>query len=792
MIKLNKIITIWVLALSFASNGFGQAFPSDSISKKFDQYRKQALQEKLYLHLDRSFYLTGEILWFKIYYVDGSLHHPLDISKVAYVEILDRDNESVVQSKVELKKGAGDGSLFLPATLLSGNYSLRAYSNWMKNFGPEFYFQESISIVNPFIKPDKETKPAKPVYDAQFFPEGGNLVAGLKSKVAFRITDTSGKGIDFQGTITNDRNEIITSFKPSKFGIGNFFFTPARGVKYNAVITDLKGNVNTYPLPEVNDNGYVMQVTENENAIDIEVSSSVSNDNTTPVYFFIHARQIIAKTEARSLQQGKVLFKINKNELPEGISHITLFDYKLQPICERLWFRQPDKKLSFDIQTVQKEYSERGKVTLNITSSLPANFSISVAQNDSLSSLWHQNILEYLWLSSDLKGKIESPEYYFNPNEASVREATDNLMLTHGWRRFKWNTILHEKSSFTYHPEYRGHVIQGKVMDVSNVPVNGVLTYLSSPGKLVRIYGSRSNAKGEVSYEVKDFYDTQPVFVQTDTRKDSIYKLEIVKPYSDKYSENKPSPLQISSALQKQLLNRSVAMQAQNIYHRDEMDRYNFPAIDSISFYGKPDEAYNLDDYTRFPVMEEVLREYVPGVVVRKKKDGFHFLVLDKVNKSLFREDPIVLLDGVPVFDIDKVMAFDPLKIKRLEIMDREYYDGILALPGIVSYFTYKNDLADFEVNPKALSLNYEGLQLHREFYSPRYENDKERNNHLPDQRSLLYWNPSVSTEKDKPAKIEFYTSDVIGSYQVTIQGMSADGSASSSSYTFTVSKQNN
>jgi hypothetical protein len=787
-----KIFLIHILYFSMQT-AFGQAFPTDSITKKFDQYRKQALQEKLYLQLDRTFYLTGEMMWFKIYYVDGSYHKPLDISKVAYIEILDRDNESVLQTKVALKNGMGDGSLFLSASLLSGNYTVRAYTNWMKNFSPEYFFHKPVTIINPFIKPDRESPSVKTNYDAQFFPEGGNLINGLKSKVAFRVIDPMGKGIEFKGAVINDRNDTLVNFKPLKFGIGSFYFTPTSGVKYQAVIRDSKGNKKLYALPEIKESGYVMQVKDSESQLDIEVTSSIANDNSTPVYFFIHARQILVKTEARSLQQGKAILRINKSELPEGVSHITLFDYHFQPVCERLWFKQPQRKLNIDIQTVQKEYDHRAKVTLNLQSNLNSNLSIAVAKVDSLAYLEHETIFENLWLTSDLRGSIESPEYYFtNIADAIVNEATDNLMLTHGWRRFNWQTILHNNKPFLHVPEYRGHIISGKITDLNGVPANGILTYFSSPGKLVRLYGSRSNMQGEVNYEVKDFYDLQPVFMQTDIRKDSVYKLEIVKPFSTLYSSVKPPVLQLSSILEKQLLNRSVAMQVQSIYFREQVERYNLPVIDSISFYGKPDEAYNLDDYTRFPVMEEVLREYVPGVIVRKKKDGFHFMVLDNVNKSLFREDPIVLLDGVPVFNTDKIMAFDPLKIKRLEIMDREYYLGTLVFPGVVSYFTYKNDMADFEVNPKALSLNYEGLQLHREFYSPRYESSKDRDNHLPDQRSLLYWNPSITAEQNKPLQVDFFTSDTPGIYRVIIEGMTKEGHAASASYTFGVSKQNN
>src|SRR5215831_2778162 len=114
------------------------------LTEPFDQYRKKGLQEKLYVHTDKDFFLAGEIIWFKIYYVDGNFHKPLDVSKVAYVEILDKNNKPLMQIKTALKKGTGGGTFFLPASVTSGIYRLRAYTNWMKNFGAGYFFEKPV------------------------------------------------------------------------------------------------------------------------------------------------------------------------------------------------------------------------------------------------------------------------------------------------------------------------------------------------------------------------------------------------------------------------------------------------------------------------------------------------------------------------------------------------------------------------------------------------------------------------------------------------------------------------
>jgi hypothetical protein len=195
-----------------------------------------------------------------------------------------------------------------------------------------------------------------------------------------------------------------------------------------------------------------------------------------------------------------------------------------------------------------------------------------------------------------------------------------------------------------------------------------------------------------------------------------------------------------------------------------------------LPFYGLPDEKYKLDDFTRFPVMEEVMREYVPGVFVRKRKDGFHFRVADKPHKAVFETNPLVLLDGVPVFNLNKIMAFDPLKIKKLEVITSRYFHGPLVFDGLVSYTTYQGDLGGFPLDPKALLMEYEGLQLHREFYAPTYDTAQKLQTRLPDLRNLLYWAPEINTVASGWHQLEFYTSDQDGKYLVVVQGLDANG----------------
>lgn len=796
-----KLYPLIVILLIFHQVALAQQVPIDTLKKRFERYRINNPSEKLYVHTDQDLYLTGETLWFKIYYVDGAVHQPGDISKVGYVEILDGANRPVIQTKIALKNGQGNGMLFLPATINTGNYRLRAYTQWMKNFEPEFYFHKNIGIVNTFRKLDeqKETAEEAQKINAQFFPEGGELVAGLKSRVAFQITDINGKGLQSEGFLLNAGNDTLASLKPHKFGIGSFSFTPEDGNSYHAVISPTPGSAQTFNLPVPRTQGYVMEVRDSTDLITIHVSSSAPENQVKTIYYFIHARQIIAASGMRQWAGQKTSLLVNKKDLNDGISHITIFDEYLKPVCERLFFKQPEKKLELDVQTSQSEYGLRRKVSINLsagtdsTSYVGATLSIAVVKSDSLQNNLSGNIFNYLWLSSDLKGEVESPAYYADANSLEVKEALDNLMLTHGWRRFQWPDVMNVKNAKPkYLPEYRGHLIRGTVLNENGQPASGIGTYLSSPSKIIQLYTARSKANGEVQFEMKDFWGPKKVIVQTNTSQDSTYQIRLSNPFSELYTSAGTPELMLKPPVASNLLKRSVAMQVQDIYYGERSVRFAHNAVDSSTFYGKADQIYFLDDYTRFTVMEEVMREYVQGVMVRKRRDGFHFLVLNNVRKSLFQDDPLILLDGMPIFDVDRIMEFDPLKIKKIDVLTGRYYLGPLHFPGVVSYSTYTGDLAGFNLDPKSMSLNYDGLQRQRVFYSPEYETQKQRDSRMPDRRHLLYWNPQVTLDADGKKQLEFFTSDLTGNFTIVVEGLNKNGYSGSKVGTLSVKQFNN
>ncbi|MBS1505613.1 MAG: hypothetical protein JSS79_03100 [Bacteroidetes bacterium] len=782
------------LCITFLLAGFPLLAQQDSLkslTRKFDNYSVNSFQEKIFVHTDRQLYLTGESMWFSIFLVDAVLHQPDELSKVVYLELISKDNLSVTKTKVAVNNGRGSGSLFLPSSLQSGQYVLIAYTQWMRNFSPDGFFRQPVTIVNPFVKLSPPAIASASDFDIQFFPEGGNLVDGIKSTVAFRVVGKDGRGINFKGALLDDKKDTVAHFSPLHFGLGQFTITPSVSQHYQAVITKSKGQKILAPFPVVQESGFSLHVDDSGDHLLVDVYAKLNDVSLMNqwVYLLTESKMIRLNTLVQPLNNGSARFQINKSELREGVNRITLFTKDLRPVGERLYFKPIQRKLKIEITSAKQSYTTRQKVTVNLSAvsdKLKASstaLSLSAARLDSMDSNESGTIENYLALTSELKGHVESPDYYLRDNVDAL--AVDNLMLTQGWSRYRWDDILKgEKAEMKFIPELGSHVLSGKMLDGKGKPAAGVNVYLSIPGKDIRLYLARSKADGTVHFDVQNLVGERKIIVQGNSATDSAFRFELTDHFTENHGSLTWPEFQLSEKVRDQLTRRSLSMQLQNVFEPHATVRAN--QVDSIPFYGKANEKYLLDDYTRFPTMEEVMREYVKGVMVRKRRDGFHFLTLDGANNTLFRNDPLVLLDGVPVFDVDRIMAYDPRKVRQLDVITKPYYLGHIVFDGVASYTTYNGDLIDY--SPEHATVFFtDGIQPVKEFFSPKYETPSQQESRLPDRRHLLFWTPQLTTAADGKAVVEFYTSDVTGHFRITVQGLSIEGKPGAAFFDFKV-----
>lgn len=330
--------------------------------------------------------------------------------------------------------------------------------------------------------------------DLQFFPEGGDLVAGVDSKIAFKAINEFGKPADVEGAIFNSRNEVVANFKSYHEGMGAFDLNAKKAENYTAKITKPKGITELYKLPESMPNGYALKIIENKKeGLKVQVTSTITEDLTLALRAggkVVHSTPISIKADNQ--QPATNNQQLTTNNIQPGIAQITLFDSKGIPRAERLVFLNPDKKLNVEITTDKEKYQPREKVSMNIKVTderdmpMPGQFSLAVADDKLLSFADDKqgNILAYLFLESELKGKIEEPNFYFEPKEKHPDKdqllALDYLLLTQGWRRFAWEEVLMKQPIANLEFAEERAIIAGQILDIEGKPLSNMKVKLGA------------------------------------------------------------------------------------------------------------------------------------------------------------------------------------------------------------------------------------------------------------------------------------------------------------------------
>jgi len=796
---MNRIIKPGILSvigffLLFFLNQELKAQDSLGWVKTIREYHARTIREKLFVHTDREQYIAGEKLWLKIYSMDEGLSYPLKISRIVYLELLDKDLNPRVQIKAGLEDGHGHSYISIPKSMITGNYTLRAYTQWMKNENPEFYFTKTISVINPYIAQKPSKLSSKTSYTLDILPEGGNLVNGIRSQIGFKISDQNGKGVEASGWLTCLQTKKSVSLKTLYKGMGKFEFIPNKSLDYYLSFK-LSDTLIHQKLPKAFDEGYTLAIVKEDSLVKVMVKCSPDLKGL-PIYLLVENRDQVKGMENAFMKSDSLLLLIPKRKLGEGVIDFILFNSKGKPIADRILFERPKMVLSIEANLSATNWSKRSPIQLELSTLNPSgkpessNLSLSVFLLDSLNRIPTENIQSYVFLRSEVKGRIENPNDYFNKDNPKVDEQGDLLMLTQGWRRIKWEEILKKDPNyFQYLPEREGFLIQGKVINkVNGSPVPHILTSLSKPGNHFDFQPCISDENGNVYYSFKPFQGNYDLVSQTINKADSNYRIDLENPFSEKFGKYTLEPLNLSPGIRQSLLSQSISSQIQDVFYAKKLKYLEgIKSLDTTRFYGIPDRNYNLDEYKRFTNMEEVIREYILDVHLRKKSGNFDFYVSNTPLLSFFDDPPLVLMDGVLIKDINKLMAFDPLKIKGIEVISRTYFQGPLLNEGIISFRTYKGDLAGFSLDPSSLSQEFKGLQNNLEFYSPQYESAKEKTSRLPDFRNELYWNPEIQTDNNGKSVSRFYTSDDTGEYAIVVQGRNSTGLYGSKILTFKI-----
>lgn len=444
----------------------------EQLKSTFTKEVSEMYQEKIFVHTDRSMYITGETIWLKPYCVDATFHTLSGLSKVLNIELIDQKGNSVKQVRLQLDEGIGEGQIFVSPDIQTGVYELRAYTNWMKNFDSDYAFSSSLSIINPSDDSvmQGEVQVDSSNFSLEFFPEGGDLVAEIESKIAVKANDLFGAGICLLGIVFDNEENEVAKFRTSQKGYASFQLKPQKGKTYKARIA-YGSEIYNKDIPIALNSGLTLAVTTN-NVGDYNLVVRSSSNFLQTMFLVIHTRGVIHKFEPLypSLEQK---INIEREELEEGISHITILDGKFTPIAERLVFKYQSVENLIKLTTNKIEYSKREKVKMSIDANkidVIAKMSVSVFRTDSSLRLL-DNIVSSLLLTSDLKGKVINAADYFDVENINKKAQLDLVMLTNGWRRFDWKQIANKKQRHLSYPaEMNAPIISGKLKKEGDDP----------------------------------------------------------------------------------------------------------------------------------------------------------------------------------------------------------------------------------------------------------------------------------------------------------------------------------
>ena len=490
--------------------------------------------EKAYLHTDRDVYTQTEDIWFKAYLVNAQTNEPINFSHILYVELISPQAKIISRQMLRLENGLGNGDFKLTDTIAPGNYRLRAYTNYMRNFGDNFIFEKRVRIINDVLDAHPGSKSigskgksqnsaivqgiadttAVPV--VRFFPEGGSLINGVISVVAVKAEDAHGRGIRAAGQVLNPAGEAIADFTCDSLGMGSFMLLPIDKQLYKANV-NIKGIPRQFKLPEATATGFNMRVQVKPANISLVVSC---NDLTFNQYQGQHIYLTIKHAGKTYIRQGlmvnnkNLLVNIPDSLLAEGINAITIMDGKTNSLCERLMYVHHKGRLQLAVSTNKAAYQPKERVTVNIKLSAAGKANLSLAAVDAATvPVPAENILSYLELSSEIRGTIEHPDRYFDTTNVNRFKQLDLLLLTQGWRNFIWKRLEDANLKITREVE-QDITITGKVTKTSGKgALTGIDVTMRAPGaKGQKLFYTSTDAEGRFNIYGLVFYGYQYLF----------------------------------------------------------------------------------------------------------------------------------------------------------------------------------------------------------------------------------------------------------------------------------------
>lgn len=777
------IISILFLAVSAAVS-------AQNITKKIIEYYKAVPQEKVFLHTDKSNYIAGDSIWFRGYLANAVTNRQSLLSYYMYVDLIDVETGHTISHSMIVSDSlyVYANCIPIPLATSSGTYRIVAYTNYMRNFSEDKFFSKQIRVkgFNTIPTEEHKEKKGKNTYDAPFsislMPEGGNLIVGKTQKVAFKAIGKDGLGKDVEVTLIDEAGNEICTGKSQHLGMGFIPITPTANTPYYIIAKDATGKTLREKVPDALTSGLTLAVVQHQNDLIIETLHT-PDINLNDYSLVIHGSLNIAVGESINKKE----FRIPLNNFHEGVTLISLINKNTNKIiAERAIFirSQQEKDTCF----VTSEYNKKDTRSL-VRAKLKAPkglYSLSVTDRESAPfDTIQDNIVSSLMLSSEVKGRVEQPQYYFKNINTKTDFDLDLLMLTQAWRRYDITKMLDNVQPQCKYPIEQSQAITGTIRGLwkKNMKSPSLLIMCKEP-RMLQIANLNESGRFEIDGIV--FADSTKFLISALNHKGktSYMDLQINQPDVPRFSKTHnlfpeytgETNESWSAKMRYNHLNRQWLVELPDLEvmgHKRERP---------VNPYGiTPDVSIGCDDerLSSCATMEDI----------------FYMLNARMTVDALGRETfaGVVYVNDFP-YEREYVNDLLPEDIERIEYLrrfntatmmfnDSEGNTNAATENGVIIIKLKSPDAWPQEKKGKhafaTKVVELFGYKQDVEFYSPKYETKEEKMATNIDLRTTIYWNPKIEIGDDGETEIEFYTPDHPIDLQFDLQGMGSQGAVS-------------
>ena len=735
-------------------------------------------RELVYLQTDKGIYETGEDLWFKIYVMDAQSLALSERSKTLFVEMLNAKDSIVWQEKYPVLSGIAEGHMYIDKDLKEGDYRIHAYTRFsFLNDTLRPVYPKKIRVVKSiaYKGTDSPQDEDRPVVRLSFFPESGDLIDGIPTKVAFKAQDAKGMPAKVAGRLQENGKEIAR-LETVHDGMGFVFILPRKTSSYKVVLSDGQ----EFSFAEVADSGlsiYLRKQTDEYLEFHLCQPKEAAPQKIRLTGRMRGKLYCMAEGTLRDILRIKIPVK----EFPlQGIAEFTLYNENGQPMAERLVYVHPERKLHIELNTDSVRYFTRGKGKLNVKvtdeagNPVQAHLGLSIFDGAYQNELNPENMLSYCYLSTEIKGNIHNPAYYFDDNNKDRLSALDLLLLTQGWRRYVWEKADTAMLADCFlSDEIRGRQIIGKKKKRKELGNGEQLLQVSGPNAENRFVLIDSLGKFVV-----------PTDLMLGLRGGYVY----LKPMLDK-DEYKPSviveePFDKADSLRKSCLSYFSYMNPSQVFSELQLD---YPVISQ-------DSSILLSEITVTGKKGRVFRDKMMGRLdsLAQMKVGAAWVCsgcisgggnIEYLNDYKgYSHHPI----GCPVPPPGKISS---------PVIGRKYYlikyepkgeNNKWILTKLDEIIWKGEEFTEEELLRMNNLWRVKGYYGTREFYQP---DELDVQSPLPDARNVLLWKPDIVTDEKGVAEVEFFCSDINTSFVGVMEGTDGLGNLGTSQCEFRVLK---